>query len=223
MKRNSGSQDALEVSDGTVQSALHAHLAELSTGHRQILDGLKWHRQLPILCLGMSGALLSFALSGAAGAPLSASRTLALYLVPPLATAMGAAWLDNIWKIGQIGIYNRDELSPKVNQLLHLFSESLAPCFDVLGWESSDERLTRPWMMRLCEWMLVLSAFVGCSVIGQVLILLQEMGASQRFQQLATRAMFCFNSLLIVFSLLLFVVHLAIGRCAKSKSNLDRS
>lgn len=223
MKRNSGPQGALEVTDGTVQSAQQVHLAEFSARHHEIIDALKWHRQLPILCLGMSGALLSFGLSGEVGAPLLTSRPLALYLVPLLATAMGAAWLDNMWRIGQIGIYNRDQLSPKVNQLLHLFSESLAPCFDVLGWESSDERLTRPWMMRLCEWMLVLSAFVGCSVIAQALILLQEMGASQRFQQLANRTMFCFNSLLIVCSLLLFVVHLAIGRPPKSKSNLDRS
>lgn len=206
---------------GQRQLALQVHLMEFSELRREINGYLKEVNRLPTVSLGMSWALISFALLGSAA--LWDLRRFALYLVPPLATAMGAAWLFKMRKIGQIGLYIRNQLSPKVNQLVGSPEASDASCNEVLVWESSTERLAQNWMTRLCEWVYLLSAFVFTGVVAQVLILLQKTGTlSQRFQQLESKTMFCFNCLLITGSLFLFVLHLVIGRAPKPKSKVFR-
>ena len=223
MQRASRRMTLLEMTDGSIQPALQTHLTEFSEVRQEINERLKGVDRLPFLSLGISWALISFALSGGGAVALSDLRRLALYLVPSLATVTGAAWLFKTRKIGQLGVYIRDQLRPKVNQLVGSSEESHASRFEVLEWESSDERLTHNWMTRLCEWIPLLSAFVFSGAVAQVLILLQKTGTlSQRFPQLESKTMFCVNCLLIAGSLFLFVLHLVIGRAPKPKSKVFR-
>ncbi len=206
-----------------VQFAIQAHLAEFSALRQELLEMLKWRERLVFLSLGISGTLFSFAFSAEQHADATAmSRRLALYLVPPLASAIGALWLVNTWRIRRIGVYIRDELRPKLNQLLSTHpSDEHALAFEVFSWEGSAERLMHKWARRLCEWIVLLSAFVLAGVVAQFLIIFEKGGSlKQRLTQLDSPTMFFFNCLVLAASLLLFLHHLGVGRSLRASSAL---
>jgi hypothetical protein len=207
-----------------IQSAIQVHLAEFSTLRQELLEVLKWRDQLVLLSLGISGALFSFAFSGEHTATMSTFRRLALYLVAPLAAVIGSLWLVSAWRIARIGMYIRDQLAPKVNQLLVSSGGEHGSAFDLLGWESSAERLEYKWPRRLCEWIGLLSAFVLPGVVAQFVIFSETAGSlGQRVRELDSPTMFCFNCALIGSSLALFLLHLYLGKIPRPSSTVLRS
>jgi len=125
------------------------------------------------LSLGMSGTLFSFAFSvDRPSVSSSISRYTALYLVPPLAAAIGGLWLVNAWRIHRISAYIRDILTPKVNELLAQAPiPGRASALEVFGWESSSQRVMQKWSRRVLEWAVLLSAFVFAGVVAQCVII----------------------------------------------------
>jgi hypothetical protein len=63
-----------------------------------------------------------------------------LYLVTPLAAVLGGLWQVNAMRTYRIGIYIRDALAPKLNDLLrNSTGAARVSSFEVLAWESSAE------------------------------------------------------------------------------------
>jgi hypothetical protein len=151
--------------------AVQAHLAEYAALRAELLEILKWRDRLAFLSLSISGALISFSLSssggGNAGIP---SRRVALYLVAPLASAIGGLWFVNAWRIRRIGVYIQNVIAARINHLLRIDSEPTASAVsEVLAWGNSNEIIQYKWPRRLVEWFVLVISFVatgGCRAMA---------------------------------------------------------
>jgi hypothetical protein len=195
--------------------AVHVHLTEYSALRQEMLQMIMWRERLVFLSLGISGALLSFALS--VDRPMQGSlmsRHMALYLIAPLAAAIGGLWLVNAHRIYRIGVYIRDILSPKINALLtDPATTGRTTMFDVFSWESSNQRVMRKWWRRVLEWIVLLSAFVFAGLGAQYMIIIDRQGPFiDRVRTVESPLWFSVNCAVVFASLLLFIQHLWFGR-----------
>jgi hypothetical protein len=208
------------------QAAIQVHLTEYVALRQEMLEMIKWREQLVFLSLGISGALLSFSFSS--DQPVSSalrSRHIALYLVAPLAAALGGLWQVNAMRIYRIGIYIRDVLTPKINALLKDVPTAPAGAtpFEVFAWESSNERVMHKWLRRILEWLVLILAFVASGVLAQYLIITTEPGGLRhRFLALEIPWLYVANTVLLFLSLGLFLRHLLLGVRNKASSVLSR-
>ncbi len=181
---------------------------------------LKWRERLVFLSLGISGALFSFAFSAEQPNSAIASRRLALYLVTPLASAIGWLWLVNAQRIYRIGVYIRDVLRPKINVILasYLTGEPIA-AFQAFDWEASTQRIMHKWSRRVLEWVVLLAAFVLTGLVAQLLIVGEQGGSlRQRLGHVERPVFFYVNWLALGVTLGLFINHLAVGRKHRASS-----
>jgi hypothetical protein len=191
-----------------IQLAVHVHLAEFSALRQEMLEMIKWRDQLVFLSLGISGTLISFAFSEQDRVISLMSRRMALYLVSPLATTIGALWLVIAARIYRIGVYIGDVLAPALNELI-----STPSSLEVFGWQSSSHRLMKKWHRRLLEWAVLLCAFVFAGVVAQYIILSNQSGPLvTRLRMIESRVWFAINCFLLAVSFLMFANHLLLGR-----------
>ncbi|PYV69821.1 MAG: hypothetical protein DMG96_33005 [Acidobacteria bacterium] len=201
--------------DGSIAIAVQVHLSEYSALRQEILEMIKWRERLVFLSLGISGALFSFAFSAdrAVPGPLM-SRRMALYVVPPLAGAIGGLWMVNARRIYRISVYIRDVLAPKLNDLLSQPTATRrATTFEFLTWESSRERVMHKWSRRLLEWVVLLAAFVLTGAVAQYLLIMDQTGRFiDRVRKIEGPLWFSVNCAVVLVSFLLFVGHLWVGK-----------
>ena len=198
-----------------VQLAVQAHLAEFSALRQEMLEMIKWRDRLVFLSLGISGTLFSFALTASnpvrGGPP---SREMALYLIAPLATLTGGLWMVNTWRVRRIGSYIRDVLGAKLNSLLLQSPSAVGSlAFEVLGWESSAERLMHKRSRRVLEWLVLLSVFVFAGAVAQYIIISREKGPLiSRLRGVESPVWFVLNCVVLSVSFLLFLSYFVYGR-----------
>jgi hypothetical protein len=184
-----------------IQLAMQAHLAEFAVLRQEILELLKWGDQLVFISLATSGALFSFAFSAPASDGASPSRRLALYLIPPLSTAIGGLWFQNRFRIRRIGRYLRDVIAPRVNASLAIIStevEDGSKVDEVLTWQSSHQRYMYRWSERILGGFAVLMSFFSTGALAQALILQGASGSMpDRIRQLEFPTVFVINSVML--------------------------
>lgn len=213
------------MGDDKLQLAIQAHLAEYGALRQEMLEMIKWREQIVFLSLGISGALLSFSFSSDQAAPNApVSRHIALYLVSPLATALGGLWQVNAMRIYRLGVYIRDVLAPKINTLLKEPATTAgAAALEVFAWESSRERVTHKWLRRSLEWIVLFLAFVASGVLAQYLIVITAPGkASHGTLAVEIPWLYFTNCGLLLLSLMLFLRHLLLGKRNKGSPSLIR-
>jgi len=197
-----------QMTNDQVQLAVQIHLAEFSALRQEMLEMIKWRDQLVFLSLGISGTLISFAFSDKGEVSSLMSRRMALYLVSPLATTIGALWLVIAARIYRIGVYIGDVLAPALNELI-----STPPSLEVFKWQSSGHRLMKKWHRRLLEWVVLLCAFVFAGVVAQYIIVSNQLGPlCSRLLIVESPVWFALNCFLLLVSFLMFANHLLLGR-----------
>jgi hypothetical protein len=213
-----------EMATDNTQLAVQVHLAEFSALRQEILDVLKWRDGLIFFSLGISGALFSFAFSADPKILVAPSfRHAALYLVPPLSAVVGGLWLSNAWRTYRIGVYIRDVIAPRLNTLISPPDSGRPADFEVLGWESSGQRILGEWQRRLLDLGILLGVFVFAGIAAQYIIISQQPGGlAIRLREVEYPLWYKLNCLIVVVSLALFCLYYWAGRMHVSFSRLRR-
>jgi hypothetical protein len=158
------------MSDNNKDLAIQAHLAEFSALRDEMLTLIKWREGLVFICLGISGSLFSFVLATPKGESNLDPRSV-LYVIPLISFLTGGLWMVNSWRMNRIGLYLRDKITVRLNALLQLdLNTEHKEAYQVLGWESSQERLMFKWKRRLFEWAMYATCFSMTGTVAQILI-----------------------------------------------------
>lgn len=134
-------------------------------------------------------------------------------------------WLVNAQRIYRIGVYIRDVLAARINDLLaEPGATGPTAMFDVFGWESSSQRVINKWSRRFLEWVVLLSAFVFAGVVAQYVIIADQHGRLlDRVRGVENPLWFLANCVLVLVSLALFVRHFSFGRKNKGSPGIIQS
>ena len=192
--------------------AFQAHLAEFAALRQEMLELIKWRDRLVFLSFGISGALFSFALSGDYDDVSMISPRLSLYLVSPLASAIGGLWMVNTLRIHRIGAYIRDVIARNINIILNAGVSLSAQGCEVFTWEGSSQRLFHKWFRRFLESVVLLAAFVVAGAVAQVLIVRLKVHGGPPAMVTLFRA----NWILLFLTFLMLLRHLVSGRSYKA-------
>jgi len=205
------------VSD-RLKLAVQAHLAEYVALRQEMLEMIKWRERLVFFSLGISGALFSFAFSSDPNTLQSpSSRRLALYVIAPLAAAVGYLWLVNAQRIYRIGVYIRDSLAVKVNGLLaEPGPAGPTAMFEAFSWESSTHRVMNKWSRRVLEQVVLHLTFVFAGFVAQYFIITDQQGPFlDRVRAVEHPLWFWSNCVWVIASFVLFIRHFSLGRKGK--------
>jgi len=203
--------------------AFQAHLTEYTALRQELLEMIKWRDRLVFLSLSICGALMSFSFSSVSEAqPDVTPRRLALYLVAPLASAIGGLWFVNAWRIHRIGAYMRDVLAVRVNSLLTMETDLASQAaVEVFSWESSAQRLQHKWSRRLVEWLVLVVSFVVTGVVAQFLIVRDQHGDLwQRIWRIEMPTVFLVNCAMLAACGILLLRHLLMGINYRAESSI---
>jgi len=142
-----------------------ALMEEFKSLRAEVLERLKIRHQQMSVSLAIAGATLSFALSGSLGQSES-QRSLALYIVAPITSAMGGLWVTNSWSIYRIHYYIIEVLAARANAMLQTNSQT-----GVFGWETSLQRSSKVILVSWMERVFFCVSFILPGVISQLLLL----------------------------------------------------
>lgn len=206
--------------------AVQVHLEEFSALREEMLEIIKWRENLVFFSLAISGALFSFSFSIQPQNNVDMmSPRLALYLIAPLAALIGGLWMVNTWRIHRMGLYIRDVIATRLNEILKEYSSDLpiGTGAEVFAWQSSSHRILYKWPRRVFEWMVLLTTFILSGITAQLILLKNTSGSIiQRIAQLDFPPFYVANWLLIAIIFLVLLNHLLKGRQQRSSSIIVR-
>ncbi|MCK4404415.1 MAG: hypothetical protein KAW02_04925 [candidate division Zixibacteria bacterium] len=188
--------------------AIQAHLAEYSALRDEVLTMIRWREGLVFICLGISGSLLSFALV-TPGENSNLNPRFALYLIPLIGFLTGGLWIVNGWRIHRLGLYLREEITVRVNALLQVdLNTKHKEAYQVLGWESSPQRLQSKWKRRLFVWAMNVTCFSLTGTLAQILIQPSPLITKATLVTLRYPALYVVNWVLVVSTFVLLTMYL---------------